>query len=526
MQYFDQELKIIHHFNTLPKASLEQLQSNLSLCMRLPELSYCSRHYKGRGNGDISVAELLFLDRLACPEHTALSKIAVREMTTDDVYIAATYKDFVDKMGALGKDPEKPYTLQDLASLACRYMNRLMGTSQTAHVGIRQNAAAYAAAGYYALDGQQDVVLLHPLPVTLFDRAHYADSLVLLVPTQEMDQQAYTAALLSLLSDQEIGKSVHCLCDCTCQSIAHAVLSICGGAVINAAKMPKDMQHVQALTQPLFANLLSLSQKALATLLSKAQELGLDAYEIGIADDAGYLLVKHGKVTLFSGNVSYLRSICFVRSYALQIEPDSYYRALLGAAEAYCSAIAQGKAKNQLAIYAHLPCKQQSAQQTYAQALGALLGIHRFCMEAALPAHSTVSFAQDPTDMLITAYAPDSGAMPNALQGKGNVYLLSPLYDEHGLPDFADLYRMCDYLAHMIAQGKIKSARALCGKTPLAVLAEMSEGACSVLFNPAHADKMDRVFPAAILVEAEGEIAGELIAASLLKAAPEKQSAD
>jgi hypothetical protein len=147
-------------------------------------------------------------------------------------------------------------------------------------------------------------------------------------------------------------------------------------------------------------------------------------------------------------------------------------------------------------------------------------------MEAALPAHICTDLSSDQTDMLITAYAPGQATLPDTLQGQGSIYLLAPICPDNDVPDLADLCSMCDYLAHMIASGKVKSARAFGGKTPAAVLDEMSDGSCKVLCNPAHTDKMDRIFPLAIMVETAQEMEGDLIAASLLKVAPKQGLTD
>ena len=154
----EQDLTVIQNFNVAPQKSLELLGQRLGLRMSRAELLFCARHYKSRSSGEITIDALRFIDALACPAHISLAKIAIGELLTDHDDIAQTYADAVSKLKALGKDPEKPFTLQDIADLSVRYTAAARSKDVTEPVGFGGTAAQYAARGYGSIDQIKHVV--------------------------------------------------------------------------------------------------------------------------------------------------------------------------------------------------------------------------------------------------------------------------------------------------------------------------------------------------------------------------------
>ena len=142
----EQDLTIIQNFNVLPVQSLEQIKQTLKLQMSRTELLFCARHYKSV-KGEISVDALRFMDALACPACVTLDKIAIGELLTDHAHIAQTYADAVSKLKALGKTPEKPFTLQDVASLSSRYVFAVKQKDITEPIGLFGTPTQYFSQG-------------------------------------------------------------------------------------------------------------------------------------------------------------------------------------------------------------------------------------------------------------------------------------------------------------------------------------------------------------------------------------------
>lgn len=562
----EQDLTVIQNFNVAPQKSLELLGQRLGLKMSRAELLFCARHYKGKANGEINVSALRFIDALACPAHTSLSKIAIGELLTDHAYIAETYADAVSKLKALGKDPEKPFTLQDIARLSARYTAALHQKDFTEPVGFDGTATEYAAQGLgvqFPLEcslGRFDV--LQAIPFLPARTATYADALVLLLPAPDMAEQDFGSTVMSLLCS-ETGKAVHCACDVEKESVAHAVLRLTSGAVLNLASLPEQMQDPLALTAPCTGLLLTLSQDAAPALIQAAQQIGLCAYEMGIVDHAGYLIVRHGKKTLLTLEVPYLKSICFIRSYTLRLEDadaqgtpavlhliapqdatdescdacDTVLRTLpplrtrnaayvqetcfraaaLCALKAYCTAVAAGDFPGQIWLNAQIwQSKTSGTSRAAADMLGTLLGLYRASMELGVPVQTAAEFSPDQSGVAILASAPTDTLIPEKLQGRGKIYLLSPHFTENGLPVWSELRALIAYVRRAILDGKVKSARVICGSTPADELSLAASKSCGVILNPHGMQVLDTPSTCAFLIETDAELAGELIAVSTL----------
>ena len=558
----EQDLTVIQNFNVLPAQSLELLRQKLQLQMSRTELLYCARHYNNRGKGEISVDELRFIDALACPACVTLDKIAIGELLTDHAHIAETYADAVSKLKALGKTPDKPYTLQDVASLSSRYVFAVKQKDITEPVGIFGTPTLYFSKG---LDLQFPIAsekgcfdVLRSLPLRLQARADYADTLVLLCPQTNMASGEFDSAVAALLQDDAC-KNVHCICNTESESIAHAMLRISSGAVLNIARLPM-MQNLHDLSTPCKGVLVSLAQYTAPALIQAAQARGLHACEFGLIDHAGYLLVKNGKDTLLSLDIPYLKSICFIRSYTLRAEdktvdvlprtlslsaPEdatdescnaqdavlrtlpplrvrtaaaaqetSFRAAMFCALKAYCTAVAAGCEPERIWLDVAIAQDSQAGiSHAASDLLCALLGLYRFSMESGVPVHTNTAFAAEQSLITALASAPADMVIPERLQGQGRIYLLSPRYREDGMPCMQELRNLIAYLRRAMLGGKIKSARVICGSTPADQLTAAATD-CSVILNPHGMQVLDTPCPCGFIVEADGELDGDLIAVS------------
>ncbi len=562
----EQNLTVIQNFNVLPAQSLELLGQRLGLRMSRAELLFCARHYKSRGKGDISIETLRFIDALARPEHTTLDKIAIGEMQTDHAYIADTFADAVSGLKALGKAPEKPFTLEDFAALPARLTAAARSKDITEPIGFGKTAAHYASMGFGVQIPLESAVsrfdVLQPLGLCLKTRADHADALILLCPAPDMQTDAFENTVIGLLQGEH-GKHVHCIADLSHESMAHAMLRMTGGALLNLTNLPEQLQDLLALTQYHTGLLLAMPTDASGAMLEQARALGLDAYEPGTIDHAGYLIISHGNDTLLALDVPYLKSICFIRSYSLRADdatlgslPDtlmlhaptealdqsvnegdeilrtlpplrtrnatyaaetSYRAAMLCAAKAYCCAVAAGSDPERIWLDVRLwQDSQLAVSQSASELLCALLGLYRFSTTLGVPVHSDTEFAPQAKAIAALASAPSDMVIPPTLQGHGNVYLLMPQSGEDGMPVWSEMRALISYLRREMFEGKIKSARVICGNTPADELMQAANGACGVILNPHSMQILDTPCTCAFLVESDDLPQGTLIAVSTL----------
>ena len=572
---FGTDTPIIRNFNTLPQSSLEFVKSNLGLRMTMPELLYAARHYKSRSGSDTDPQTLYFLDALAYPAQIALDKVAISELLTNEPYVAETYRDFIDKSRVLGKDPDKPYTLEDVARMPTRYLRSLAQSSKQAlRIGMRRDNVAYAATGHaseYSLaceKGRFDV--LEPLPLKLKTHAEYGDALVLLTPGGDMKRAQYDTALAAFLKDREVSACVRCIEDCSGTSIAHAALAMGSGMVLNVGRLPAELQALPALAQATCGNLIALPRDMAEVLERKAAEYALNAVFFGVVDHAGYLIVRNGKDMLLCLDVPYLKSVCFIRTYSLRIEDEAhlyvtqdaelpypravplvttghqpllqiandtqtvlrsqdlmrtscamtvaagqnpYHSALLCAMNAYCTAVSAGCKPQSISMHAHLHVKRVLPDaQAMGQALAALLGLYRFSMESVTEIDTETDIADHQTELTVLASAPTDMVIPSKAEGGSKIYLLHPLYSEYGMPVWQDFSKMITYLHQQMRAGKIKSARALCDKTVKQALHDMCDGVCDTVINSKYEQTLSLRYPGAVLVESDAGLEGDLIA--------------
>ena len=541
----EQDLTVIRNFHAAPEKSLELLGKRLGLRLSRAELVFCARRYK---DAEITPRALRLIDALACPERITLDKIAIGELLTDDDDIAATYADAVSKLNALGKPPEKPFTLQDIADLSVRYTAAAFKKSVNDPIGFGNTAVAYAADGMgvrLALQsdsGHFDV--LAPLPFTPAPSAEQTDAIVLLCPAADMTAQDFGRAVTTLLCS-ELGGKIRCFSDTSRESPAHAVLRTSAGAVFNLARLPEHLQDPLALATCHNAVLLILSQDTLPALTTAAQELGLCAYYSGIADQAGRLVIQYNKDVLMSLDTAYLRSICFVRSYSLRVDKEQPAAAVplflcgfestsdqsstakrtrhaartaktgfastaLCALQAYLSAVAAGGNPEQIELSASIvQAKHKKMSASAAMLLSGLLGLHRAGAELRAPVQIHTDLRDRDNGTTVLASAPLDATVPASLQG-GKVYLLAPHTSEHGMPVWSEVRALSAYLSRAIKDGSVKSARVLCNTTPRMALNVQENG--SIAFNPYAEQVLSKNIVLGIIAESDGELAGELIA--------------
>lgn len=567
MQDLENGFAKIQNFHSMTPSALESLAKELGLRMGRAELAFCAKHYQGRHGNNPGADELRFIDALACPSYTAPAKVAVSEMLTNEPYVAETFHDVIDKLKALGKPSERPITLEDIASLPHRYLTALANIKTPELIGTHDDTRTYLATGCISgmrLSCEQGCFdLLKKLPLSLNSEADYADALVLLLPAPDTDASAFEEAVTGLVCDPVLRAQIHCARDTSRTSIAHTVLSLCAGAVLNVRRLPEEMQCLDALTKEFSGLILALPQDAVNALREKAEQSGMSLCYFGVVDHAGYLIIKDAKDAMIETSVSYLKSICFIRSYSLRIESEDcshagactaparitlgddvqddacvictqpplrtrnaaytsiaqnpYHRALHCAADAFCTAIAAGATPAQVYLHTRMNATLQACDRTsMSHVLAALLGLYRFSLEMVVPVHTDLHPAKAEPDLLVLANAPAEAVIPATLQGRGKVYLLHPLYDSYGLPVWEDFRKMIAYLHCAMRDGKIKSARAVGAQIPAEVLEAMANGACGFVTNPDFAQEMTSHFPCAMIVEADCELQGDLIAVSTL----------
>ena len=547
---------MIYNFTKPGPVSIDVIRSKLGLRMSHAELTFCAKHYKSKDGPNISISALRMLDALACPIHISPEKIAVGEMLTSCESVAMAYRDAIDKLNALGRSPETPITLQDIARLPTRFLQKMTGKHMQNRIGAQDSVLAYAAQGYacaYRLDspyGSFDA--LTPLPFTPHKQAQYADALVLLYPPDQTAEAAFDHDATMLLYDSELALHVNLAVDIRESSILHAVLDTTKGAVINTARLPEGMQEAEALAAPVHGLFVAIPQSALPLLQSKAAEKGIGCHCFGVADHAGDLIVKSGTQSLFSMDINYLKTLCLIRSYTLRLHENEpqikhtrtmlsasatgiaadmqstpkdqaanhislsgapFAHALTCAADAYCAAVAAGGDPETITLHVRLQATSQKPRsRSFGDALSALLGLHKFSMDTLVQIDTRVTFDANEPSLLVLADLQDRSLIPDTLQGQGYVSLLHPQTDAHGMPDTAELARLASYLHHHIKQGNITGARALCGCTPGQVLDGMTSRGCTLVRNQKYADLLCRKIPGAIIVESKCPTEGELIA--------------
>lgn len=541
----------ISDFPSLSDSFLERFSAAYMPDMNQVELKSCQRHYLRHRRTPGGASELAFLNALAKKKQRELHSILISGMTTDDPFLAETFADLMAKRAAVTPDYQTPCSLAEFPDIAQKYLaahaekkglfDRLAisaaplpmlalsanKTTPTLLCGDAQNGFAGGilpshAFGYSAPLAENDVV--------------YA-LLKSTDPSEDFEEK-----LLRFTTSSLVQTRAKRLCPIGPNGVLSALLSLGAGFESDLTRLYGKRSSATHLLENEVGMLIVIKESEAAPLLIEALDSGLRPRLAGHVRKDERVLLTEDADTTFRFSLRFLDSFVCSRAYRAEMNPSparpfspvlleetnptlgknklfsvhvstdaARHASLYASIHAVAACVAYGAAPKDIRIAERFSL---AVSDTSPEALGTplalLIGAHRAVTEFELSALDTAALASEQEtsfSLCATVYEPDAPTPRKLISNHSLVYLLEPLYDEHGNPDFADIKKMLEYVQKLKQDGKIFSARAVVGDV-LPVLEEMSENRLAeyILSEPYQA------LPGSILVETGSEIEGLLLA--------------
>ena len=471
---------------------IERLKNDFSLSVSSLFLQYCANYYKKQARRDPYIEELKLLERLSVSLQNAPELIAVQELYTNDLAVAETYRDMMQKRRELMGDRSVPITAGELSTLANNTLLR---------VGKKPSQP-------FPLTVLEKGRLLQ-IPAA-YDRIPKSDDafLLLSVPNQE------EADLDGLFARNAFSSSIKSIQRIKNGGVILALLRECDAFRIDLDTLcdEGDSLFASILTEAFIGSyLIRIPRDAQEKVIATAQEHGICAKVIAHADKGGCMTALCQQKELFSLDTAFLKTLFSQRkiSAKLQNEKDgsllphgmesnllpledfccnqtscasqnafftnAFYTALLAIVrQCLCGS---DYADQQISVELRIP--ERLDEKTSGAYLSTLIGLYRLQAELGIlsAAPSTVTDGQIDSPTLSVFSLGKGKPLPCRLQATGSyVYLLRIATTENRLPDFDELRKQLWEISQWRRNGSLRSACAVCGDSPEDALRFLSQG--------------------------------------------------
>ncbi len=549
---------IVRGFCTYNSAQREALKRDLSLSFSDQLLSLCMAHYGNVEKREPYIDELQTLSALSeilSAEHASLF---VRELFTNDTYVADTYADFLKKKKSL-QGGTQACTLREIPSIATRYLERTYASRRTVKQPpiLTYTRHLLPSASVSSVSPASSLFRLQFSDDTAFERA--GDVLILLRPTENETPLCFARSCERILDRKDVAAymkgsyTVHGM-------LLRELLKIADGIRIDlCALSPFDTTLPLTVLSESFdgCRLLRVSVHKLSSFLETFSELGIRCAPFAqITDDGKYTFVRK-KGDSFSVQTQFLCALSVREENAVYLQDekclspakighelskglscgylhDSHQKTAttysIGShTVAAASAFPENAFFKTALLTAIAPvislalCGKDHTTQRFSfgyelpqflddgytagECVSLMLGIYRAQIELAIPSPDySIRLSEQASHPSVSAFSyADTAATPSALTKEGaTVYAISIPLDTDGYPDFTGLRVLLSELASMVREGAISSARLLINESIAEGLFKMQGDFIALLRDTAIAAE-DRL-SLAILCESEQEL--------------------
>ena len=512
----------IRHFGSYTPAQMEQMRNDLGFRMSVARLSFCANYYRTYEKRDPFIEELKMLDFLSEDDAPSPMSAAPVELLTNCSFIAETYADMMKKRHTLYPDAKTPCTFLEALMLAGAYLGRagkeasltgaMLSLEDNRYARLSHKAENYVGVGESSF-GLRILKRQKRLPET-------GDFLVILRGVNQNAPSQYRAALNELWKADALTEQIKCVRTVGARGLLYELVTLTDAAYVDLTRLSvtgDDLPLTMLATAYEGDVLIRISPNAYEAFAKGAYALGIRSMAFATVTHGGRIVFAEGRKTLFSLEASFLRSLFPARSAKVKLEgeehpipapiqhvPDRgntcayiaeqkdpaqalFYRGFLSSA-AFCrpqkgfflnalhtvlssvltlAASGCDYTAQRLSVGLSLP-SDTSDPALLGETLATILGIYRLQAELGLPMASCKTLVEDSCNHpAITAFAIAEGeAVKDTLTGVGNhLYCVAPKRRADGLPDFAALRNMLDYIAKLRRRGALQGARVLCRET-------------------------------------------------------------
>lgn len=530
---------------------LENFLDQYSLTMSVAELRACRDHYRLLLHRSPKEDEIRLLDSLIGSERHQAKNLCLGEMTTESKLIADVFADVMARRPGVVEDLESPISLRQIADVANLYLNAaekqvnpfsFSAAFFTKHRKLLLASSAYTSvASTGTLDNDISVGLKTALPDN--ESPAIGQHVYTIFATDDADE-TFEERLSNFLSLADARKHLYAVTPVINEGVLESLLRMADGLTFNMGAYRDPLApELLDLAAPAFGVAFAMKEASETVVLQLAQSMELRMRRVAavVAGKTVTLRAKDQRTVTFYSD--FLKNLTFPRAYsptvvlpegnAFDVElsrigtctlskrkhavikteacgENSFHAALYGVLYAFLHCVLIGASPLSTGIACHLTLPHASATRI-SESLAALLGLYKIQTEFELHGQPLCidQGEQSHPSLSVVALAPlPKQSTPASAVGKESViYYLEPLYTEDGIPDFADLKKMLDYVDKLNRDGHVLSA----APTSNDLAASLDSMSGDVRVTPVFDDNVRSRF-GGILVESDIVLQGAVVA--------------
>ena len=480
----------------MPYGALAGVIADNGLTMDMGDLEHCRRYFFSVLRRAPSLNELKMLDEIIKIRNSRLSSYRITQIVSENKKVSETYGDLFAKAKYLRRKTQLPLSLGSLAGIAPEYLRSI---------------------GCDALDGEdrgsEEKSFNMPLQPEI--------SLILLLPSNEMDNGEYAERVRSLYSDVRLYGRLGPLKTVNEFGLLSTLSDFSIGIFGDAAQLPKvnGESDISALTGRYCGRVIVSAFGYLAdTVKAVAAELGLCAYYFGKTTNTGKMFFRRYAAPELFIDVRFIKELTEAKANAsvnipaeslgtnmlslgepidmmsaygtdtimlsAELLDDPFDTSVMLPAYILLCAMTKGYRRRDIGIKTEYLFSSRADGDMLALSVSSILGVYRSLIELCVSSDSDVKYGVGAPTVKCAAICKGrrrSKSIPQLLTAEGSrLYLLDVSFTPDGLPDFASLRAACKQIEALVKANKILSARALCGDIGEALDAMRSEFAADV----------------------------------------------
>lgn len=566
---------IVRSFRAYTPAQMEQMKRDLNIQMPSAMLAYCASYYV-KEKRDPYIEELKMLDHLSravCRDATA---VALKELLTNDGFVADTYADLVQKRKELYPDAREPFTLAEAAKTANDYIAR---AGKRVAMDVRplpeereQHHPSGQGARCISCDGSAYQFRLFP---RLEDGEEQEDDYwMLLLPSPKLFPSAFERKIGAWLQESACLSQIRGLYTVDAGGLLHELLKRTSGVWLDLARLVPlgKSANLSVLTADMSAcRLLRVSRRAAEQIQRElaqteilgnifARSLREPQLKITMQNEPLFSLSTEFVRTLFSlrpgtaklrkesgtehldirrepistANCRYFSTEnsfaaceqvqangCAVSIAATEPAQTPFFNALY-ATLAPIAALAVGGhpySRQQLTVALRLPAAYERDETLCGDCTATVLGLYRVQSELGIPAEELLVETDENSalpNLTVLSVAAGQSAPTQWQREDSHVYCLQIPSAESGLPDFAKLRTLFNELSDLSTEHNILSATVLVNESVTDGLRRMNTE--SIVCRLEQSDLASHgKLPMAVLLECAREIPAARIGTTVKK---------
>lgn len=568
---------IVRSFRIYTPPQAEQMKKDLGIQMPLSMLAYCANYYR-RENRDPYIEELKMLDALSRAACQDASSVALKELLTNDSFVADTYADLVQKRKELSCGIHRPCTLADAATTANDYIAR---AGKRVSVGIRvlpeeRNAHAQSGLGKDCISCDGSAYQFRLLPRLEDGGAPDDDYWMLLLPSAKMLPSAFERKLGAWMTESATLSQIKGIYTVGSKGLLHELLKRTVGVWVDLARfvpLGKSANLSVLTTDMSVCRLLRVSKQTAEQLQSEWKALGLLGGIFARSIRRPQLKISMQEEPLFSLSTEFLRTLFVLRpgtakmhkesgtaSLCIRREPIStancryfatsnpfaateqgqkngcttsiaatepeqapFFNALYTALAPVVALCVAGHPYTRQLLTAALrfPAVCEWDEAVCGDCMATILGLYRVQSELGIPAEELSVDTEEGRNLpnLTVLSAAEGAPAKTQWQREGSgVYCIQLPSFESGMPDFAALRSCLNNLSRMAEEHNILSAAVLLNESITDGIRRMNTDGivCRLEQNTMASDGK---LPLAVLLECEREIPATRIGKTVKKKA-------